>query len=37
LRQEIEAKQPSLVELRAKLLARKAELELEHASGASAP
>jgi uncharacterized protein (DUF433 family) len=32
LRQEIEAKQPSRVELRAKLLAGKAQLELEHGS-----
>ncbi|HEV3079788.1 MAG TPA: hypothetical protein VGY66_08415 [Gemmataceae bacterium] len=32
LREEIEAKQPSRVELRAKLLARKAQMELEHAS-----
>ena len=32
LRQAIEAKQPSRVELRAKLLARKAQMELEHAS-----
>jgi uncharacterized protein (DUF433 family) len=32
LRQEIEAKQPSRVELRAKLLARKAQMELAHAS-----
>jgi uncharacterized protein (DUF433 family) len=32
LRQEIEAKQPSRVELRAKLLARKAQMELGHAS-----
>lgn len=31
-RREIEAKQPSLVELRAKLLARKAQMELAHAS-----
>jgi uncharacterized protein (DUF433 family) len=31
LRQEIEAKQPSRVELRAKLLARKAQMELAHA------
>jgi len=34
LRHQIEAKQPSLVELRAKLLARKAEMELAHASPA---
>jgi hypothetical protein len=32
LRQEIEATQPSRVELRAKLLARKAQMELAHAS-----
>lgn len=32
LRQEIEAKQPDRAELRAKLLARKARMELEHAS-----
>jgi hypothetical protein len=32
LRQEIEAKQPGRVELRAKLLARKAQMELAHAS-----
>jgi uncharacterized protein (DUF433 family) len=32
LRQEIEAKQPSRAELRSKLLARKAQLELDHAS-----
>lgn len=32
LREEIEAKQPSRTELRAKLLARKAQMELEHAS-----
>jgi uncharacterized protein (DUF433 family) len=32
LRQEIEAKQPSRVELRAKLLARKAQMELANAS-----
>jgi uncharacterized protein (DUF433 family) len=32
LRQEIEAKQPSRTELRDKLLARKAQMELEHAS-----
>jgi uncharacterized protein (DUF433 family) len=32
LRQEIEAKQPSRVDLRAKLLARKAQMELAHAS-----
>jgi uncharacterized protein (DUF433 family) len=32
LRQEIEAKQPSRFELREKLLARKAQLELDHAS-----
>ena len=31
LRQEIEAKQPSRVELRAKLLARKAQMKLAHA------
>lgn len=31
LRKEIEAKQPSRVELRAKLLARKAQMELAHA------
>jgi uncharacterized protein (DUF433 family) len=31
LRQEIEAQQPSRVELRAKLLARKAQMELAHA------
>ena len=31
LRQEIEARQPSRVELRAKLLARKAQMELAHA------
>src|SRR5688572_1737276 len=30
LRQQIEAKQPSRVELRAKLLARKAQMELAH-------
>ena len=34
LRQEIEAKQPGRVELRAKLLARKAQMELAHASPA---
>ena len=34
LRQEIEAKQPNRVELRAKLLARKAQMELAHASPA---
>jgi uncharacterized protein (DUF433 family) len=34
LRQEIEAKQPSRVELRAKLLARKARTEIAHASPA---
>src|SRR5215831_5312512 len=34
LRQEIEAKQPSRVELRAKLLARKAQMELAHAAPA---
>lgn len=34
LRQEIEAKQPGRVELRAKLLARKAQVELAHASAA---
>lgn len=34
LRQEIEAKQPGRAELRAKLLARKAQMELEHASPA---
>jgi uncharacterized protein (DUF433 family) len=32
LRQEIEATQPSRVELRAKLLARKAQMELAHAA-----
>jgi uncharacterized protein (DUF433 family) len=32
LRQEIEAKQPDRAELREKLLARKAQMELEHAS-----
>jgi uncharacterized protein (DUF433 family) len=32
LRQEIEGKQPSRVDLRAKLLARKAQMELAHAS-----
>jgi uncharacterized protein (DUF433 family) len=32
LRQEIEAKQPSRLELRAKLLARRAQMELAHAS-----
>jgi uncharacterized protein (DUF433 family) len=32
LRQEIEAKQPGRAELRAKLLARKAQMEREHAS-----
>jgi uncharacterized protein (DUF433 family) len=32
LRQEIEAKQPNRTELRAKLLARKAQMEVEHAS-----
>ena len=32
LRREIEAKQPSRVDLRAKLLARKAQMELAHAS-----
>jgi uncharacterized protein (DUF433 family) len=32
LREEIEAKQPSRADLRAKLLARKAQQELEHAS-----
>jgi uncharacterized protein (DUF433 family) len=32
LREEIEAKQPSRAELRAKLLARNAQMELEHAS-----
>lgn len=32
LRQEIEANQPSRIELRAKLMARKAQLELAHAS-----
>jgi uncharacterized protein (DUF433 family) len=31
LRQEIEAKQPDRAELRAKLLARKAQMELQHA------
>jgi hypothetical protein len=35
LRQEIEAKQPSRVELRAKLLARKAQMELGHAPPAN--
>ena len=35
LRQEIEAKQPGRAELRAKLLARKAQMELEHASPGS--
>jgi len=34
LRQEIEAKQPSRVDLRAKLLARKAQMDLAHASPA---
>ena len=34
LRQEIEAKQPRRAELRAKLLARKAQMDLEHASPA---
>lgn len=34
LRQEIEATQPSRVELRARLLARKAQMELAHASPA---
>jgi uncharacterized protein (DUF433 family) len=34
LRQEIEAKQPSRAELRAKLLARKAQMEIAHASPA---
>ncbi len=34
LRQEIEAKQPNRAELRAKLLARKAQMELAHASPA---
>jgi len=34
LRQDIEAKQPSRVKLRAKLLARKAQMELIHASPA---
>jgi uncharacterized protein (DUF433 family) len=34
MRQEIEAKQPSRLDLRAKLLARKAQMELEHASPA---
>jgi len=32
LRQEIEAKQPDRAELRTRLLARKAQLELDHAS-----
>jgi tRNA C32,U32 (ribose-2'-O)-methylase TrmJ len=32
LRQEIEAKQPNRAELRAKLLARKAQMDLAHAS-----
>ncbi|MEX0717733.1 MAG: hypothetical protein WD066_14160 [Planctomycetaceae bacterium] len=32
LRQELEAKQPSRVELRSRLLARKAQMELAHAS-----
>jgi uncharacterized protein (DUF433 family) len=32
LRQEIEAKQPSRTELRAKLLTRKAQIDLAHAS-----
>jgi uncharacterized protein (DUF433 family) len=32
LRQDIEAQQPGRTELRAKLLARKAQMELEHAS-----
>jgi uncharacterized protein (DUF433 family) len=32
LRQEIEAKQPDRMDLRARLLARKAQMELEHAS-----
>ncbi len=32
LRQEIEAKQPSRAELRAKLLARKTQMDLAHAS-----
>lgn len=32
LRQEIEAKQPGRADLRTKLLARKAQMELEHAS-----
>jgi uncharacterized protein (DUF433 family) len=32
LRQEIEAKQPNRADLRARLLARKAQMELEHAS-----
>jgi len=32
LRQEIETKQPSRTELRAKLLSRKAQMEVEHAS-----
>ena len=32
LRQEIESNQPSRLELRAKLLARKARMELDHAS-----
>ena len=34
LQQEIEGKQPSRLELRAKLLARKARMELAHASAA---
>ena len=34
LRQEIEAKQPNRSELRAKLLARKAQMELAHAAPA---
>jgi uncharacterized protein (DUF433 family) len=32
MQQEIEAKQPNRADLRAKLLARKAQMELEHAS-----
>jgi uncharacterized protein (DUF433 family) len=34
LRQEIEARQPNRAELRAKLLARKAQMDLAHASSA---
>jgi uncharacterized protein (DUF433 family) len=34
LRQEIEARQPSRVDLRAKLLARKAQMDVAHASPA---